>query len=132
LIQAGFIALLKNDSATSALIGAKIFQGATPPDLTQYPCASFKLVGGSGNPTFRTSGVNRQRVEFNGHATDYPTADAIRTAITNALDGWTQKLDDGTNVITTLQANPGTDFEPGEARIFRCMVEFYVLYTQPS
>lgn len=132
MIQAGFIALLNDDSATSALIANRIFAGALPPDLTLLPAASFKLVGGSGNPTLRTSGVNRQRVEFNGHAYDYATANAIRAAITNALDGWAELLDDGTNVITAFLANPGTDFEPGEARIFRCMVEFYVLYTQPS
>ena len=47
------------------------------------------------------------------------------------LDGWSQKLDDGLDVITSLLLNPGTDMV-SEERIFRCMVEFYILYTLPA
>lgn len=80
--------------------------------------------------TLRTTGTTRQRIEFNGHAQDYVTAEAIRSAIRSALDGWSQKLSDGTNVLDAQVLNPGTDFVT-EQRIFRCMVEFYVLYTLP-
>ena len=124
------LAQLAATSAVTGLIGARVFEGAAPPDLQQYPCASFALVGGSSDPTLNTSGTVSQRVEFNGFALDYPTADAIRSAIIAALNGWQEVLSDGTNVLETALLNPGTDLV-SEQRIFRCMVEFYVLYTLP-
>lgn len=130
-LQAGLLAQLAADAGVSALVGAKFFEGAMPPDFKMYPCVSFAFVGGSAESTLDTSGVIRQRVEMNGGALDYPTADAIRTALIVALNGWQQRLADGFNVLNTTLLNPGTDFVT-EQRIFRCMVEFYVLYTLPS
>lgn len=131
MMQAGLIAQLTGNAAVAALIGARVFESAMAPDMTQLPCAAFSLVGGSVEPTFRTSGVIRQRVEVNGFALDYPTAAAIRLAILQALDGWAQKLSDGTNVLNTVILNPGTDFV-SEQLIFRCLAEFYVFFTLPS
>jgi hypothetical protein len=58
-------------------------------------------------------------------------ARAIRAAVIAALDGWSATLSDGTRVLDTTVLNPGTDF-CSEQRIFRCMCEFYVLYTLPT
>lgn len=131
MMQAGLIAQLTGNAGVAALIGARVFEGAAPDDLAEYPCISFSLVGGSAGPTMNTSGSLRQRVEVNGFAVDYPTAAAIRLAFLQALDGWAQKLSDGTNILGTVILNPGTDFV-SEQRIFRCMAEFYVTFTLPS
>jgi hypothetical protein len=131
VIQAGIFAVLAAATGVTGLVGQRFFEADAPDDLAQYPCISMSLVGGSSAPTLSTSGTVRQRVELNGFALDYPTADAIRSAIIAALNGWQETLGDGTNVLETELLNPGTDFV-SEQRIFRCLVEFYVLYTLPT
>lgn len=138
MIDAGLDALLAADSGVAALVGANIFAGDAPDDAAMYPCVTYSFVGGSSNPTLNTSGTIRQRVEINGHAmmpsgtlTAGSVAAAIRAAVINAVNGWRQLLGDGTNVLSTTLANPGTDFV-SEQRIFRCMCEFYILYTLPA
>jgi hypothetical protein len=124
-------AVLAGNSGVTGLVGERFFEGDAPDDLAQYPCLTLALVGGSSTPTLNTSGTVRQRVELNGFALTYPAADAIRSAIIAALNGWQETLEDGTNVLETSLLNPGTDFV-SEQRIFRCLVEFYVLYTLPT
>lgn len=138
MIDAGLYALLAADSGVAALVGANIFAGDAPDDDAMYPCVTYSFVGGSSNPTLSTSGTIRQRVEINGHAmlpsgtmAAGSVAAAIRAAVIKAVNGWQQLLSDGTNVLSADLLNPGTDFV-SEQRIFRCMCEFYVLYTLPA
>ncbi len=138
MIEAGLYALLAADAGVTALVAGRIFQGAAPDDLEQYPCIAYSLVGGSSDPTMQTPGMIRQRVEINGFAaaaangsSPATVAAQIRAAAITALSGWQQTLGDGTNVTNAYLLNPGTDFV-SEQRIFRCMCEFYVLYTLPT
>lgn len=132
MIRVGIYQLVSGDPTVHGL-APRGFYGQVPDDLTQYPCWSYKLVGGANNQTLRTSGVFRQRVEFNGWAQSAETAASIRDAISALVGDWgSATLGNGVNVLTTNIANSGTDFDPGDSRIFRCMVEFYVLYTNPS
>ncbi|MDE2099257.1 MAG: DUF3168 domain-containing protein [Patescibacteria group bacterium] len=131
-MQEGLVALLKASSALTALIGTRVFAVEAPPDLADYPCMTYALVGGSSDLPFDNSGVTRQRVEFNGLSfKSYDEATKIRAAIAAAVDGWTQKLTDGTNILNSVSLNPGTDFVT-EQRCFRCLIEFYIDYTLPS
>lgn len=132
MIDAGIYALGAADSGLSALCGARGYQTQAPPDQAQYPLWTYRFVGGSTKPTLNSSGVIRQRVEFNGLALDGITAAAIRSRILVLFDRWSQLLSDGTNVTDAWILNPGTDFEPGVDLIFRCMCEFYMLYTLPT
>ena len=131
MITEGLYALLAADSGVSAIVGARIYYVEAPPDLTKYPCVAYRLVGGNSNPTFNTSGTLRSRVEIDAYAINGSVADELRGAVINAVNGWQQKLGDNTNVLDAILLNPGTDF-CSEERIFRCMCEFYVLYTLPS
>ena len=146
MIQEGIYELLAANVGISALVGTQIFVGDAPPDLKQYPCITYSLVGGSWDPTLRNSGTIRQRVEFNGHAAaasggngPAKVAAQIRQAVILAvlktlhpLDGaGSVLLADGTRVVDVKLLNPGTDFVT-EDRIFRCMCEFYVYYTLPT
>ena len=131
MIQKGIFAELAADTGIASIAGDRFFEVASPPDLTQFPCLVLTLVGGAVEQTLSTSGVVRQRVEISAFAIDYATAATLREAVKSVLDGWSQKLDDGLDVITTLLLNPGTDMV-SEERIFRCMVEFYILYTLPA
>ena len=140
MIEAGLSALLLGNSAVAAIAGAKVFFGDAPPDPTQYPCVAISMVGGSSDPTFSSNGMIRQRVELNAFAnapdsggnSPRTVAGNLRAAVIAALSGWQQLLSDGTCVSNAVLLNPGTDFGPGEDRIFRCMCEFYVLFTLPT
>jgi hypothetical protein len=139
VIEAGIYALLAADAGVSALVAGRIFQGVAPSDQSQYPCVVCSFVGGSSEPTFQGAGMIRQRVQIDAFAavpsgTNSPgtVAANIRAAVIRALNGWQQTaLDDGTFVSSAVLLNPGTDFV-SEQRIFRCMCEFYVLFTIPN
>jgi hypothetical protein len=136
MVDQGLFALLAADPGVAALVPqGQIFAGDAPDDFALYPCISYSLVGGSSAPTLSTSGVIRQRIEINSCAAQPANnlspgtlAAQIRAAVITAVNGWQQKLPDGTNVLNATLLNPGTDFI-SEQRIFRCMCEFYVLYT---
>lgn len=131
MIDQGLYALLAADAAVSAIVAGRVFRMKAPPDLTQLPCLVYSFVGGAAEPTLRSRGVYRQRVQMDALALDADTVAQLRTATLTALDGWTATLDDGTRVLDTQVLNPGTDFAD-EDRIFRCMAEFYVWYTNPA
>lgn len=138
MIETGLYALLAADAGVSALVAGRVYSGAAPDDLAQYPCVVYSMVGGSSEPTLNTPGMIRQRVQIDGFAaspsganTPGTIAAQIRAAVIAALSGWQQTLGDGTNVSNTVLLNPGTDFV-SEQRIFRCMCEFYVLFTYPN
>lgn len=135
MIEEGIYALLAADTGVSALVAGRIFAIAGPPDRAQMPYLVYSLVGGSSDQTLRTSGVNRHRLQIDAYAADPNGSDGpakvaaqIRAAAIAALEGWNGQLSGGINVLDTLTLNPGTDFCT-EQMIFRCMAEFYVLYT---
>lgn len=138
MIDEGIFALLSADAGVSALVGSHIYAVEGPPDATKMPYVVYKFVGGSNQGTLNTSGTFRQRVEINAHAAipkgglqPGTIAAKIRTAVIAAMNGWRQTLADGTRVLDTFVVNPGADF-CSEQMIFRCMAEFYVLYTLPA
>lgn len=138
MLQEGLYSLLSGSSSITSLVGTRIFAVDAPPDLVDaagsanYPCITYSCVGGSGDPTMITTGVDRQRIELNALSfNSYKEAATIRAAIRKLLDGWSQLLGDGTNVLGAILLNPGTDFVT-EQRCFRCLVEFYVDITLPS
>lgn len=126
----GLYALLAADSGI-ADITSRIYRGAAPPERHQYPCLTYRFVGGSADPTLETSGVIRQRVEINGLSFNSEEASDLLAAAILCVNGWQQALTDGTHVLTTELLNPGTDID-GEDRLFRRLAEFYVYYTLPS
>lgn len=131
MIDAGIYALLSADSAVSALVGNRIYETVAPDDLTEYPCVSYSFVGGGNEQTLSTTGVFRQRVQFDCFSVDAPeTAKAIAAAVMMAVINWDGVLANGVNVLNTNLINPGTDFAT-EQRMFRRMIEFYVIYTLP-
>jgi len=131
VIQEGFVAQLLADPNVTAIAGANIYAILAPGDQCMYPCVSYRFIGGSQQLTYRNFPYREQRVEFAAHAFDYAIAVRLRDAITVALQDWKEVLRDGTDVILTNCANPGTDFL-GDDRIFSCLVEFYFNYNSPN
>ena len=131
MLQEGLYSLLKNDSGVTALVNGRIFAGDAPDDGGQYPCIAYKLVGGMSGQTLDTTGVSRQRLEIDAYSFNSAAEAAkIRAAAAKAIEGWSELLGDGINILDALSVNPGTDLVT-EQRYFWCMAEFYVLYTQP-
>lgn len=136
MIDKGLVALLETDPIVGPMIGASVGVGSArifqvyPPeyDPANDPLLSYSFVGGAAEPTISNSGVMRQRVEINAWSQNADTAADLREAVIHAVNGWTQRLADGTNVLNATLLNPGTDFF-GEDRVYRRMCEFYVLYT---
>jgi hypothetical protein len=139
VIESGIYELLAADAGVAALVAGRIFLGAAPDDLAQYPCIAYSMVGGSSDPTFQGAGMIKQRVQVDAFAavsanggTPGTIAAQIRAAVIKAMNGLQQTgLEDGTFISSTVLLNPGTDFV-SEQRIFRCMCEFYVLFTIPN
>jgi hypothetical protein len=130
VIDQGLVSLILQNPGFSRITG-QLFRGSAPDDQKFYPCGTYAFVGGSAQPTINTSGVIRQRVELNGLSFNADQAAVLRDAMIAAVNGWQQRLPNGANVLNTILLNPGTDFVTGD-RIFRCMCEFYILYTLPS
>ena len=132
MIQEGFVAKLLADPGVKAIAGGNVYALLAPDDsLLSYPCVSYRLIGGSQYLTYDRVGNRQERIEFAAHALDYATAAQLRAAVTTALQDWKQVLSDGTDVIGTNLANPGTDFLSTD-RIFSCMCEFYIDFNPPN
>jgi hypothetical protein len=90
-------------------------------------------VGGGADPTLDTAGVIRQRIEVSAHSQNADEAAALLDALVIALIQWQpQTFPNGARLIDTNLINPGSDFEAGESRYFRCFCEFAVLYSLPN
>lgn len=141
MIEEGLVALLtaaNGGDAIDTYVAGDVFGDSAPPDQTALPCLCYSLVGGASEPTLNGPGVIRQRIEINALAMQpaggigpRAIAGKIRAAVIARLNGWQHTLTDGTVVLNAVLLNPGTDFVT-EERVFRCMCEFYVLYTLPT
>ncbi|WP_420239258.1 tail completion protein gp17 [Telmatobacter bradus] len=143
-LSEGIVAQLTASNGGDAIdtyVSGRIFYDDAPPDMSMIPCITYAFVGGSASaPTFNTSGVIKSRLELNALAVQPDAANnlqpgevanAIRSAIIQRLNGWKQTLSDGTNVLSAILVNPGTDFST-EQRVFRRMCEFRISYSLPS
>lgn len=126
MISEGIFSLLSTDAGVSALVGTRVYPVRLPTNPT-YPCVRYLIVGGSSDPTFKTSGLQRIRLQVDGFGATHKSADAVRDAVTALLDGYVGTLSDGTYVQNITQIQP-LDYDDPDALAFRCMVEFYVLF----
>lgn len=129
MLSVGLYALLAGEATISALVGTRI----EPIELSiaqTMPALTYKFVGGSGEPTFTTSGMQKVRVEFNSFGTTHLQADTLREAIRKFLNGFRGALSDGT-VLQNADHIQDLDFFEQYSREFRCMSEFYLFFVFP-
>jgi hypothetical protein len=122
--------LIASDDALAALLGCGVHP-LTYPAGAKMPVVTYQLVGGSGQPTFDTSGLQRRRYQFDALSDNYPQADLIRAMLIKFLNGFRGTLSDGTFVQNVDYVN-SIDFFDSNPRQYRCMVEFYFYYTFSS
>lgn len=127
-LPGGIFSLLTADAGVAALVATRVFPVEVPEDVT-LPALLYRFVGGTSSPTLMTSGMQKARVQFDCYGETYDDASALRNAVVAALNGYQGTLADGTLLQNAWALGPGTDFFEDDPRQFRCMVEFYLMYT---
>lgn len=130
MIEVGLAALLNTTPAIQAICGARIYPVALLPNAS-YPALTFQLISATPDPTFDTSGFQRWRIQFDCFGEAYADASGLRKALIKTLNGYQGLLSDGTN-LQNAEFLQLIDFFNDNARIFRCMVEFYLYFTFSS
>jgi hypothetical protein len=85
---------------------------------------TWRVVGGSSDPTFTTSGPQRLRIEFDCYATSYAAADALRSVIRTISDGTFLQ-----NCIFIQPIDHPYDYQP---RLYRLGAEYYLFFNLTS
>ncbi len=132
MIQDGLYSLLSEDPKLSAIVGDRITPVLLPEGSTT-PALTYMVAGGSSDPTFSTSGMQRLRVQFDVHAdpkdkAGYRAAIQAREALRLLLDGYRGMLSDGT-YLQNAQRIQDIDYFDDGPRQFRCSSEFYFWFT---
>jgi hypothetical protein len=132
MIQTGLFSLITGFSSVSALIGTRLHPLSLR-EAETLPAMTYQLVGGSSDPTFETSGMQRLRVQFDCWGENYDDAAGLRDALIKALNGYQGLLSDGTYLQNAdLISSIGADYFEDMPRQYRCMVEFYFYFVFPS
>lgn len=127
-VKAGLFSLVTTDATISGMIGTRMFPVQLP-EATQLPAIRYTVAGGQSGATFDASGgPQRWRVQFDCIGADHPSAEALRNALTDLLDGFFGTLSDGT-YVTIFSLQP-IDFFDSDPRQFRCAQEFYINFNR--
>lgn len=126
MFEAGLYALLAGESTISALVSDRITPVRLPID-SPMPALTFKVIGGSSDATFDTSGLQSPRIEFACFGATHLQACALRDTVRKFLNGYRGLLNDGTFVQGFLLIEP-MDFDEQYAREFRCVLEMYCMF----
>lgn len=130
MLAAGIYALLAGEATISALVGNRI----TPVRLpigSAMPALTYSFIGGSSEPTFETSGMQKVRIQFDAFGDSHNDAAAVREALRKFLNGFRGPLSDGTR-IQNFDLIQAMDFDEQYSRNFRCMQEMYCMFTFPD
>lgn len=126
MIEAGLFHLLSTAPSVSALCGTRIYPDVRPTDPT-YPLIEYKEIGGRGSPTWDTSGMQRDRFQFDCFGKTKADAAALRDALRKTLNGYNGLLSDGTILQNAILIGKGSSYTE-DPRIYSCTMEFYLLY----
>jgi len=126
MILTGLFALITTASAWQALAAERL-SPVTLPEIPTLPAATYQIVGGSSEPTFQTSGMQKLRVQFDHYGNTYSDANGLREATRVLLNGYSGTLSDGT-VLQKADLIQSVDYFENDARQYRCMSEFYLWF----
>lgn len=127
MILSGIQSLLASNAGIAALASNRIYPVLMPEslDLSTYGAVTYHVVGGSSDPTFTTSGMQKLRVQFDCFGSTFKQANLIREAIRLAINGYSGTLNDGTTLQWAELIQPIDHFE-NDARQYRCSSEYYL------
>ena len=119
MIEQLLYSLLSSTSSITAITGQRIYPLVLPTDPT-LPAIEYSFIAGTSSPTLTTKGYKRYRVEINCWGKTYSDAVALRSAVKDALDGYS----DGNMSILLISPR---DFFDNALLQYRAMAEFYIL-----
>lgn len=126
MIDAGLYALLSTTATITDICATRISPVALPVD-EQLPALTYQIISSTSYPTFNTSGYQRWRLQFDCWGTNYSDAVGLRAALIKTLNGYQGALPNG-QFLQNADLLQITDFFEDDARVFRCMVEFYIYF----
>jgi hypothetical protein len=126
MIEAGLYTLLSTASPIVAICSTRIYPDVRPTSPV-YPLMEFKEIGGIARPTFNTSGMQRDRFQFDCFGQRKSDAAALRDALRQTLNGYQGLLSDGTFLQNAWLINKGSSYSD-DPRIYCATYEFYLLY----
>jgi hypothetical protein len=126
MIEDGLVDLLTGSAAVSAICQNNI----TPEPLPQnspLPAITYSFTGAHPDPTFKTSGFQRHRIEFKCRAETGTQASRLRETLRQTLEGYSGVLSDGT-FLQDVQFCELADGYQEDARTFVRPIEFYLFF----
>lgn len=120
MIETDLFAALSTATAITALASTRVYPVVLPTDPT-LPAMTYMFIGGSGQPSFDTRGMQKARVEINCWGNTYSDAVTLREAVILTLAGYSDE-----NFSAMYMQS--TDFFDHELLQYRAMAEFYVFY----
>ena len=97
------------------------------PDNATLPAMTYQIVSSVNYPTFSSSGMQRDRVQFDCWSGSYTLANTNRDNLILALNRFGGSLSDGTSVNRVTFLAKHDDFVY-ESKHYRLLGEFYVFY----
>lgn len=125
MIKAGLFHLLSTTPAITTLC-ATIYPDLRPTSPL-YPLIEYKGISLKSSPTMDTSGMQRDRYQFDCWARDSPAAEQLRDVLRQTLNGYRGVLSDGTYLQNALLTNM-LDSYTDVPRIYCATIEFYLFY----
>jgi hypothetical protein len=126
VIDEGLWNLLTTAPQVSTLCGTRIYPEVRPTNPV-YPLIEMKEISGIGRQTWDTSGMQRDRYQFDCYAKTKGAAMNLRDAVRQVLNGYRGLLSDGTFLQNAWLINRLSSFSD-DPRIYCSTMEFYLLY----
>ncbi len=126
MIDEGLWSLLANAVQVSTLCSTRIYPDLRPENPV-YPLIVMKEISGIGRETFDTSGMQRDRYQFDCQAKTKGEAMNLRDAVRQVLNGYQGMLSDGTYLQNAWVIGKMGGYKD-DPRIYEATHEFYVLY----
>lgn len=129
MIADGIFTLLSTAAPISALVGTRIYP-VNLPEKPILPAIVYYTAGGTSEPTFETSGLQKLRYQFDCYGELFGDADRTRDALVAFLNGYQGTLSNGIVLQDAIYLQPIDGFKDAP-RQFCLGVEFYFLFTLP-
>lgn len=122
----GLVNLISTDTTYTTAMGGNVYPMLLPEGTSLG--TTYRVVGGSSEPTFTTSGPQKVRMEFDCYAPTYAQADAGRTLLRTLLEGFNGLLSDGTFLQDVLFIQPIDKPFDQDSKLYRLAAEFYFMF----
>ena len=127
MLEDGIYALLSNDAALTALVGASGIYPVMIPDTASFPCLSYQVAADVSDLTLDSENISNTRVQFDVWGSVYGDCKAVVRTLRALLDGYSGTLPDGTLIKGTFRGISVDNFER-DSKCFRILAEYRFIY----